>query len=41
MVGRLTVKHLTPNAPHGLLMAKDLDVGEYRRVDMLDYDGFN
>ena len=27
------VKHATPNAPDGLLMAKDLDTGEYTRMD--------
>ena len=34
------VKHSTPNAPFGLLMAKDLDVGKYLRVDLLDYDNY-
>ncbi|KAL5471143.1 hypothetical protein EMCRGX_G029226 [Ephydatia muelleri] len=29
------VNHSTPNAPFGLLMAKDLDKGEYTRVDDL------
>ena len=37
-VGRVFVNHSTPNAPIGLLMAKDLDTGEYHRVDDLDYD---
>ena len=36
-VGRVFVNHSTPNAPIGLLMAKDLDTGEYHRVDDLDY----
>ncbi|KAL5471170.1 hypothetical protein EMCRGX_G029257 [Ephydatia muelleri] len=31
----LYVNHTTPNAPFGLLMAKDLDKGEYTRVDDL------
>ena len=29
------MNHTTPNAPFGLLMAKDLDKGEYTRVDDL------
>ena len=37
-MGRVFVNHSTPNAPIGLLMAKDLDTGEYHRVDDLDYD---
>ena len=36
-VGYVYVNHSTPNQPQGLLMAKDLDTGEYRRVDDLEY----
>ena len=34
-IGWVYVNHSTPNAPFGLLMAKDLDKGEYTRVDDL------
>lgn len=32
------VYHTNPSAPIGLLMAKDLDTGEYTRVDNLHFD---
>ena len=32
------VFHTNPSAPIGLLMAKDLDTGEYTRVDNLHFD---
>ena len=37
-VNRVFVNHSTPNAPFGLLMAKDLDTGEYTRVDDKEFD---
>lgn len=37
-VGSVFVNHSTPNQPQGMLMAKDLDTGEYCRVDHLDFD---
>lgn len=33
VIKRMWLKHAVPNAPPGLLMAKDLDTGEYRRMD--------
>ncbi len=32
------VHHATPNAPIGLLMGKDLDSGQYTRVDDVEFD---
>ena len=32
------VFHTNPSAPVGLVMAKDLDTGEYTRVDNLYFD---
>lgn len=37
-MNRVFVNHSTPNAPFGLLMAKDLDTGEYTRVDDKEFD---
>ena len=37
-MGHVYVNHSTPNQPQGMLMAKDLDSGEYLRVDHLDFD---
>ena len=37
-MNRVFVNHSTPNAPFGLLMAKDLDTGEYTRVDDQVFD---
>lgn len=37
-VGSVQVFHTNPSAPIGLLMAKDLDTGEYTRVDNLHFD---
>ena len=36
---RVFVKHTIPNAPIGLLMGKDLDTGQYTRVDDVEFDG--
>lgn len=33
------VSHSIPNAPFGLLMAKDLDTGVFTRVDHIEFDG--
>ena len=33
VIKRMWLKHAVPNAPPGLLMAKDLDTGEYKRMD--------
>ena len=38
MVSGVQVFHTNPSAPIGLLMAKDLDTGEYTRVDNLHFD---
>ena len=40
-VNRVFVNHSTPNAPFGLLMAKDLDTGEYTRVDDIELPPVN
>lgn len=37
-VSSVLVFHTNPSAPIGLLMAKDLDTGEYTRVDNLHFD---
>ncbi|XP_064381962.1 F-box/LRR-repeat protein 7-like isoform X2 [Halichondria panicea] len=37
-IGRVCVKHTIPNAPIGLLMGKDLDTGQYTRVDNVEFD---
>lgn len=36
-MGHVFVNHSTPNQPQGMLMAKDLDTGEYMRVDHWDF----
>lgn len=38
VVSGVQVYHTNPSAPIGLLMAKDLDTGEYTRVDNLHFD---
>jgi len=37
-VNRVFINHNNPSAPIGLVMAKDIDTGEYTRVDDLKFD---